>query len=163
MPIAGASSSGGSAFVGGGSAAGGSSFVSGGRFGETGGSTTTAGSANSGTAGSVSSGNPGMVVANVSAVPVGSLTVAAGLYFLGRDAQGIYAMSMQCTHKGCVVLLAGEALQCTCHESRFDSNGEVLVGPAEAPLPHYAVHVDAAGNISVDRFSVVSGSARTAV
>jgi Rieske Fe-S protein len=104
-----------------------------------------------------------MVVANLSSIPIGSLTVAGGLFFLGRDEQGIYAMSMQCTHKGCVVALNGPQLFCSCHESRFDGNGAVLNGPATTPLPHYAVFVDAAGNISVDRFTVVSGDTRTPV
>jgi Rieske Fe-S protein len=104
-----------------------------------------------------------MVVANVSSIPIGSLSIVGGIFLVGRDADGLYAMSMECTHKGCTVTLTGSDLACTCHESRFDSNGEVLQGPAPTPLPHFAVSVDAAGNISIDRFTVVSGSERTAV
>jgi Rieske Fe-S protein len=99
----------------------------------------------------------------VSAVPVGALVVVAGIFLMGRDAKGIYAMSMQCTHKGCALAFSGMQLDCPCHHSRFDSNGNVLLGPATTPLPHFAVSVDAAGNMSVDRYTVVSGSARTAV
>jgi Rieske Fe-S protein len=162
LSSAGAGGSGGSSLGGGGNATGGGTFVTAGRFGDAGGSVS--GGAPGGTGGGASGGaSPGMVVGNLSAVPIGSLTVAAGLFFLGRDEQGLYAMSMQCTHKGCVVALAGQQLRCSCHESRFDSNGEVLQGPATTQLPHYAVFVDGAGNISVDRFAVVSGSARTAV
>jgi Rieske Fe-S protein len=104
-----------------------------------------------------------MLIGNAVDFPVGSFSIAAGLFFLGRDAQGIYVMSMQCTHKGCAVAVAGEALQCPCHQARFDRTGNVLGGPAPAPLPHFAVYVDADGNISVDRFTVVSSSTRTPV
>jgi len=104
-----------------------------------------------------------MVVGNVSAIPVGSLMVLGGIFLMGHDAQGIYAMSMQCTHRGCAVGFSGSVLVCPCHLSRFDSNGNVLQGPATTPLPHFKVSVDAAGNISVDRYTVVSGSTRTPV
>jgi cytochrome b6-f complex iron-sulfur subunit len=104
-----------------------------------------------------------MPVGNVSDFALGSLSIAGGLFLLGRDAQGIYVMSMQCTHKGCAVELAGNVLQCPCHQARFDRTGNVLAGPAPAPLPHFAVLVDAAGNISVDRFTVVSPNTRTPV
>jgi cytochrome b6-f complex iron-sulfur subunit len=162
MPSGGAGGSGSPSFPSGGNTTSGGTFVTAGRFGADGGSATSGGPAS---AGAVASGgaSPGMVVGNLSSIPVGSLSIVAGLYFLGRDEQGLYAMSMQCTHKGCVVALAGQQLFCSCHESRFDGNGEVLQGPATTPLPHYAVFVDAAGNISVDRFVVVSGSARTPV
>jgi Rieske Fe-S protein len=99
----------------------------------------------------------------VSAIQPGSLTIVAGLFFMGRDAGGIYAMSMQCTHKGCAVGFAGSILECPCHKARFDLNGNVLAGPATAPLPHLAVYMDSAGNISVDRYEIVAAGARVAV
>lgn len=163
---AGGSSSGGSL-----PASGGGTFVTGGRFGNTG---TAGGSAAGGaSAGATSVGGaggsgsvvagPGTPVGNVGSFPVGSLSIVEGIFFLGRDADGIYVMSMQCTHKGCVVALAAGELKCTCHESRFDSEGNVLQGPATTPLPHFQVYVDAAGNISVDRYTIVAVSARVAV
>ena len=159
------SASGGNAFVGNGGGSSGFSFSSAGTSAGTGtGSAGAAGS--SGATGSAgSSGNTGSLTAagNVSAVPLGSLVIAAGIFFLGRDAKGLYAMSMQCTHRGCAVVFSGNQLDCPCHHSRFDSNGNVLVGPATTPLPHFALVVDAAGNISVDRYTVVSASTRTPV
>ncbi len=159
QPAGGAGGTGGSP-----STSGGSSFISAGRFGDTGGGVASGGSSGGpGAAGTSAAAGPGMVVGNVSSIPPGSLSIVGGIFLLGRDAEGLYAMSMQCTHKGCTVTLAGDQLACTCHESRFDSNGEVLQGPAQTQLPHFTVFVDAAGNISVDRFTVVSGDARTAV
>jgi cytochrome b6-f complex iron-sulfur subunit len=149
----GGSTSGGNAFTSGGSANGGFSFANGGSSAGT--STGTAGS--SGTTGSL------ILAGNVSSIAVGSLVVVAGIFLMGRDAQGLYAMSMQCTHKGCALVFSGAQLDCPCHHSRFDSNGNVLVGPATTQLPHWALAVDAAGNISVDRYTVVSGNTRTAV
>ncbi|HEX2870981.1 MAG TPA: Rieske (2Fe-2S) protein [Polyangiaceae bacterium] len=146
----------------------GGTFTNGGTFGQGGTFTNggTPGSSGGGSAlGGASTGtpNPGELVAHVSAVQLGSLSIVAGLFFMGRDERGIYAMSMQCTHKGCAVGFAGTVLECPCHKARFDRNGSVLQGPATAPLPHFKVYIDAAGNISVDRFDVVSADTRLAV
>jgi nitrite reductase/ring-hydroxylating ferredoxin subunit len=166
---AGGSTSGGNVFVTGGSASGGNVFVTGGNSnagfsfssGGSPGGTSLGGTAT--TTGGTSTNLSLVPAGNVSAIPVGKLTVVAGIFLMGRDANGIYAMSMQCTHKGCALVFSGAQLDCPCHHSRFDANGNVLVGPATAPLPHLAVTVDASGNITVDRYAVVSASTRTAV
>jgi len=153
-------------FNGGSSSTGGNPFATGGI------GNPAAGASTSGGTGVVSSGgtgvmtgtpNPGMLVANVSGVAVGSFQIAGGIFFLGRDAGGLYAMSMQCTHKFCALVIAGTQLDCPCHHSRFDFAGNVLVGPATEPLPYFKVYVDAAGNISVDKYTLVSRSTRTPV
>lgn len=155
-------------------AAGGSSGAPsfGGRFGAAGGNVSSGGSSagavsSAGAAGSASgtggSPNPGVLVGNARDFPVGALSIAAGLFLLGRDSAGIYVMSMQCTHKGCAVGISGDELLCPCHQARFDRWGNVLGGPAPTPLPHFAVYVDAAGNISVDQYTVVSSGQRTSV
>jgi nitrite reductase/ring-hydroxylating ferredoxin subunit len=165
---AGAGVTGGSSFAGGGSGTTSSPILTAGRFGgppsSAGSGGTNAAGGMNGAGGSPSGGsNPGIVVANLSSVPVGSFAIAGGLYFLGRDAEGLFAMSMQCTHQFCAVVMNGEELRCPCHDSRFDREGNVLRGPATTPLPHYAVFVDDAGNISVDKFDVVSANTRTPV
>jgi Rieske Fe-S protein len=127
-----------------------------------GGSTGMPGGGGTGHAGTSAMTNPGTPAGNVSSIMVGSLVVVSGSFILGRDAQGLYAMSIRCTHQGCSVTPSGSALYCPCHGSRFDSNGAVLQGPARTPLPHYAVLVDAAGNITVQT-TMVDASTRTAV
>jgi len=107
--------------------------------------------------------DPATPIGNVSSFPLGSFSVAGSIYFLGHDAGGLYAMSMQCTHAGCAVGMSGSQLLCPCHASRFDHLGNVLAGPATKPLPHFPLFVDATGNITVDRFTVVSMSTRTPV
>lgn len=109
------------------------------------------------TFGSVSAGN-------VSATSLGTLTAVPGApAILARDANGLYAMTATCTHEGCDVSPSGNTLYCACHGSRFDSNGAVLQGPAGSPLVHFAVSVDANGNITVDGTMQVAATTRAVV
>ncbi len=71
-----------------------------------------------------------------------------------RDAGGVWALSLVCTHAGCNIADTGSvspsSLMCGCHRSQFLANGSVLAGPATQPLPHFAVSIDAAsGTITV--------------
>lgn len=102
---------------------------------------------------------------NVSDVPVGTLRRIDGQpALIARDAQGLYAMTVTCTHQGCDVRSSGSGdaatLDCPCHGSRFDRNGSVVQGPAEAPLAHFAVEVDASGNITVHGATRVEAAVR---
>src|SRR5450432_2340701 len=97
---------------------------------------------------------------NVSSTSEGLLAMVPNApAVLVRDAAGLYAMTITCTHAGCEVSPSGTTLICPCHGSRFDHNGAVLQGPAGSPLVHYAVTLDAAGNITVDGTMEVAASA----
>ena len=105
---------------------------------------------------------------NVKDVAVGSLAlVGSEPVILGRDAGGLYAMTNTCTHQGCDVAPVGSGssarVRCPCHGSQFDRNGAVTHGPAGSPLVHFAVEVDAAGNITIRGGKQVAADARTAV
>jgi glycine/D-amino acid oxidase-like deaminating enzyme/nitrite reductase/ring-hydroxylating ferredoxin subunit len=55
-----------------------------------------------------------------------------------RDPHGtLHVRSATCTHLGCQVAWndAESSWDCPCHGSRFGVDGEVISGPAEAPLP----------------------------
>ena len=105
---------------------------------------------------------------NVSAVPVGTLeTVGSEPVCIARDSGGVYAMTLTCPHAGCDIGQTGsvspQGLVCGCHGSEFDANGNVVRGPASQPLDHFAVTVDASGNLSINGTEVVAASQRLKV
>jgi len=126
-----------------------------------------AAAANACTAGGVPPANVGDVTAgNASALAVGSLEAVAGEpVCVGRDAKGVYAMTLICTHQGCDMGRQGtvspSGLFCGCHGSEFDVDGNVVRGPASSPLAHFAVSADASGNLTVHTGSEVDPSTRT--
>jgi len=72
---------------------------------------------------------------DVAGYPVGSRTVREDIPAIIINREGeIMAFSLTCTHLGCTVEEAGEAFACPCHGSRYNSDGEVLKGPAQKPL-----------------------------
>jgi Rieske Fe-S protein len=105
---------------------------------------------------------------NTADVAVGALSVVGSEpVVLGRDAGGLYAMTITCTHEGCDIEPRGTGtsaiLDCPCHGSQFDRNGGVVHGPAGAPLAHFAVTVDASGNITIHGGQQVAATVRTPV
>ncbi len=64
--------------------------------------------------------------------------------------QGIAAVSLICTHLGCVASHGDEGFHCPCHGSRFGAEGEVLSGPAPRGLRWLEVSRAADGNLVVD-------------
>jgi cytochrome b6-f complex iron-sulfur subunit len=113
--------------------------------------------------------NVGNVAAgNVSALPVGTLrAIASKPVCIGRDANGVYAMTLICTHEGCDIgqngSVSANGLACSCHGSRFSATGQVTNGPADAPLQHFEVTVDAAGELTVHTGSAVADTTRLKV
>ena len=53
---------------------------------------------------------------------------------LFRDADGVYAVSLVCTHLGCIVKSSGDGFECPCHGSQFTGDGTVRKGPAPRAL-----------------------------
>jgi len=69
-------------------------------------------------------------------LPAGEALILPGRpVALYRDADGVYAVSLTCTHLGCIVKKSREGFECPCHGSRFAADGEVTKGPAPQPLP----------------------------
>jgi Rieske Fe-S protein len=54
---------------------------------------------------------------------------------------GFSALSLICTHLGCTVKNDVQGFGCPCHGSRFDTNGNVLHGPATKHLQTLRVEV----------------------
>lgn len=58
------------------------------------------------------------------------------------------ALSMLCTHQGCLVDITNLVqMDCPCHSSRFSHTGQVLQGPADRPLPKFTTSYDAATDV----------------
>ena len=102
---------------------------------------------------------------NLADLPEGTLRALAGLpVAIGRDSGGIYALSLICTHAGCDISQDGRvsagSIDCFCHGSVFDGQGNVLRGPAMRPLPHFAVTADVLGALTIHTDQVASPSTR---
>jgi Rieske Fe-S protein len=67
---------------------------------------------------------------------------------LFRDEEGVYAISLVCTHLGCIVKASPGGtggFECPCHGSRFTADGSVAKGPAPKALPWLKVSSSGAG------------------
>jgi Rieske Fe-S protein len=109
--------------------------------------------------GDIAAGNiSGLAVGGLNAVPNQSIAI-------GRDAMGVYALTLICTHAGCTAAPATangvRQINCPCHGSQFDRDGAVIRGPAARPLVHFAVTIDAAGNIVIHSTAQVAATVRT--
>jgi len=105
---------------------------------------------------------------NVADLPVGSLhALGSSPVCIGRDKNGVYAMTLTCTHAGCNMAINGNVsssgVLCTCHGSRFDADGNVQSGPAHSSLQHFAVSADSAGNLTIHGGTKVSSGTRLEV
>lgn len=97
----------------------------------------------------------------------GLYKVNAAKAIVGRDANGLYAMSAACTHSGCSMsgskgqLTAGATeVVCLCHGSIFDADGNAIQGPAYSPLPHVSIELGCDGQLYVDRNKQVTAAFR---
>ena len=65
-------------------------------------------------------------------------------------AEGVAAISLVCTHLGCIVARTAEGFSCPCHGSDFDPLGKIMGGPAPKGLPWLEVSRRADGKLLVD-------------
>jgi len=66
-------------------------------------------------------------------------------------AEGVAAVSLVCTHLGCIVAATGDAYACPCHGSKFDGTGAVTGGPAPRGLKWLSISQAADGSLVVDK------------
>lgn len=68
---------------------------------------------------------PDLAVMGQLAVPPGNPTIA-----VKRTGPGSFdALSIVCTHQGCLTRLEANALLCPCHDAQYDANGTVTQQP----------------------------------
>lgn len=77
---------------------------------------------------------------------------------LFRDGEGVYAISIVCTHLGCIVKPTPEGFQCPCHGSRFAKDGSVTKGPAPRALNWLKVSASGATVIVDEGAAVPAGT-----
>lgn len=75
-----------------------------------------------------------------------------------RDAEGVYAISLICTHLGCIVKSHAEGFECPCHGSGFHADGTVSKGPAPRPLPWRKVSAAGDGCVIDEDVTVPPGT-----
>jgi Rieske Fe-S protein len=97
-----------------------------------------------------------------SAFAMGTITYVSSVppVFVGRDANGIYAMGALCTHSIGNFQQSNGQLVCLVHGARFSFTGQVLQGPATIDLPHFDACINAKGNVAVDQTIIVPSSTR---
>ena len=68
-----------------------------------------------------------------------------------REGDSLHAMSAICTHKSCTVRHQNDQFACPCHSSKFGLDGKPTGGPARAALFRYAISINDAKHVIVDR------------
>jgi cytochrome b6-f complex iron-sulfur subunit len=58
-----------------------------------------------------------------------------------RRGKKIGAISLECTHLGCLLNTVDRGFFCPCHGSDFGPTGQVYSGPANSPLPWHEVMI----------------------
>ncbi len=69
---------------------------------------------------------------------------------VSRDEKGLFAISLVCTHLGCIVSKASQGFACPCHGSKYDENGNVVKGPAPRALDWFEISQLPSGKLVVD-------------
>ena len=73
---------------------------------------------------------------------------AQAVLLLSED--GFQALSLECTHLGCLLELQEDTFSCPCHGSIFSLDGTVQKGPADQSLRELKVEVDEKGHLILD-------------
>lgn len=80
--------------------------------------------------------------------PAGTRRVVAnGQALVIHDEGGLRAISLVCTHLGCLVSVEGEGFACPCHGSLYGAEGDVVRGPAGQALRLLKVEQNEAGEL----------------
>ena len=82
---------------------------------------------------------------------------------LVRDEKGIYAVSLICTHLGCIVAKTDKGYACPCHGSKFNNRGDVVGGPAPKGLNWLEVSQLPSGKLVVNADKIVKAGTRFVV
>jgi len=120
---------------------------------------------------------PGAPTPLVGEVAVGSvddfntealLAIAGERVAVGRDGDGLWALSLRCGHLGCTIgegegvgQLDFAGIRCGCHGSEYGRDGDLRRGPSEQDLDNLALRIEADGTVVIDRDTTVPLGSRT--
>ncbi len=91
-------------------------------------------------------------VGQLSDFPAGSTSlVNEGKIRIVSTEEGIGALSLVCTHLGCIVKESTNGFDCPCHGSKFSVEGRVTGGPAPRPLRWLRISQSPSGVLLVDQ------------
>ncbi len=82
--------------------------------------------------------------------PGTSLTIPEQKVLVTSEERGISAISLVCTHLGCIVSKTNDGFSCPCHGSGFESDGKVVRGPAPRALRWLEVTQAVDGRLVID-------------
>ncbi len=88
------------------------------------------------------------LISNTKKIPTGQSFVFTDLkgnsIILANTTEGFKAISTTCTHLGCQVHWdqVENSFVCPCHNAYFDTDGNVVSGPAPRPLERFDVKLD---------------------
>lgn len=76
----------------------------------------------------------------------------AGRFWLTNTPDGLMALSMVCTHLGCLFAWvdANGRFECPCHGSKFERTGQYIEGPAPRNLDRFPLTVNTPGGPVID-------------
>ncbi|MFT5369548.1 MAG: cytochrome b6-f complex iron-sulfur subunit, partial [Candidatus Latescibacterota bacterium] len=83
------------------------------------------------------------------AVDGAKIIAGRNVHLVAKDG-AVAAVSLVCTHLGCIVNTTETGYSCPCHGSVFDNAGDVVGGPAPRGLRWLAVSLAADGSLIVD-------------
>jgi cytochrome b6-f complex iron-sulfur subunit len=82
--------------------------------------------------------------------PPGSRIILAHIpAILIHDGKGLRALSMTCSHLGCMVETRNFGFECPCHSSRYEPDGHLLRGPAAKNLRTLRLEISQDGHLHV--------------
>lgn len=82
---------------------------------------------------------------------------------LVKEGENVHAVSLVCTHLGCIVKPSETGFDCPCHGSKFAKDGSVIKGPAPKALPWLEVKPLGGESVMIDEGKNVPAGTTVAV
>jgi cytochrome b6-f complex iron-sulfur subunit len=92
------------------------------------------------------------------ALPKAKAVYSPAIY-AGMADYGLVALYQKCPHLGCRVPSCTSSgwFECPCHGSQYNQVGEKKAGPAPRGMDRFVISVDAAGTLSIDTSTPITG------